>query len=343
MAPGLVHKRFGFPVLEREDRKELAARVNEATPANRDFVMMMTLASILASLGLIQGSTAVVIGAMLVAPLMGPLLGAGLAVTQGNAKLFRTALTSIGIGIAIGLSASIIVGLLNPGFEPSLEVEARGDPDLFDLGIALASGLAAAYAQARPNVLGTLAGVAIAAALVPPLAVVGIALMSARSDIAVNASILLVTNVIAITLGAAFVFQMIGVQSVKAESSGSAWPRTTMIVLVMGALLLVAPLLHNMLEQRLAGQVRPATYPVSPAVREGVNEYVAQTDGVEVIALSRRSVEPDRAIVILLESETVVPVEFSERLRATVQEIRGERTPVEIYVLLSAEESTGNE
>jgi uncharacterized membrane protein len=69
-----------------------------------------------------QGATAVVIGATLVAPLMGPLLGAGLALPQGNLKLFRDSSIAIGIGIGIGLLVSIVVGLLHPGFEPSLEI-----------------------------------------------------------------------------------------------------------------------------------------------------------------------------------------------------------------------------
>lgn len=123
--PGFIHRRLKFPLLEREDRVALAERVNKSSPADFDFIMMMTLASVLASLGLMQGSTAVVIGAMLVAPLMGPLLGAGLAVTQGNLKLFRDASIAIAIGVGIGLVVSLGVGLLNPGYEPSLEIEAR--------------------------------------------------------------------------------------------------------------------------------------------------------------------------------------------------------------------------
>jgi uncharacterized hydrophobic protein (TIGR00271 family) len=174
--PGLVRRYLKFPLLEREDRVALAERISKSSAGDVDFVMMMTLAAVLASLGLMQGSTAVVIGAMLVAPLMGPLLGAGLAVVQGNLKLFRDASIAIGIGVGIGLLVSLVVGGLNPGYEPSLEIEARGHPDLLDLGIAFASGMVAAYAQGRPNVASTLAGVAIAAALVPPLAVVGLAL-----------------------------------------------------------------------------------------------------------------------------------------------------------------------
>ena len=117
--PGFIHRRLKFPLLQREDRIGLAERVGRSSPASIDFVVMMTLASVLASLGLMQGATAVVIGAMLVAPLMGPALGAGLAVVQSNLKLFRDASVAIAIGVGIGLVVSIVVGFLNPGYEPT--------------------------------------------------------------------------------------------------------------------------------------------------------------------------------------------------------------------------------
>ncbi|MCK5382445.1 MAG: DUF389 domain-containing protein [Gammaproteobacteria bacterium] len=158
-----------FPTLERDERKQLVERIAVGADGGVDFFVMMLLAATLASLGLLEGSTAVVIGAMLVAPLMGPLLAAGFALAQGNLQLFRNALAVCGLGIVIGLAASLFIGALNPGFEPSMEIEARGDPDVLDLLIALASGMVAAYAMGRPNVAGTLAGVAIAAALLPPV------------------------------------------------------------------------------------------------------------------------------------------------------------------------------
>jgi uncharacterized hydrophobic protein (TIGR00271 family) len=336
LEPGFIHRRLNFPLLEREDRVSLAERVRSASSADADFVMMMTLAAVLASLGLMQGSTAVVIGAMLVAPLMGPLLGAGLSVTQGNLKLFRDSFVSIALGVGIGFGVSLIVGLLNPGYEPSLEIEARGNPDVLDLGIALASGMVAAYAQGRPNVASTLAGVAIAAALVPPLAVVGVALTVGRPIIAGNAAILLMTNLVAITLGAGLVFRMLGVRIAKAEEGGPAWARRAVILLVMGAMLLSAPLFLNMLKQKQQGQDRPLIYPVSPEVRDAMYSYVAEHPGLEVITMARSSVEPDRGIAILLESDREVAPELIREVQTLVQQARGEAVPVPVHVLRSA-------
>ena len=93
-----------FPKLDRRERKELAERIAIGADGGVDFIVMMLLAATLASLGLLQGSTAVVIGAMLVAPLMGPLVAAGLALAQGNLSLFRSALLVCGTGILLGLA-----------------------------------------------------------------------------------------------------------------------------------------------------------------------------------------------------------------------------------------------
>ena len=138
-----------LPRLERPERQELYARVRHDSVGGPDFYVMMFLASMLASLGLLQGSTAVVIGAMLVAPLVGPLLGTGLALVQGNVHLMRVSLQVVLGGVLLGLAVAVFFGVINPGFEPTLEIEARGRPDLLDLFVALASGMVAAYAQGR--------------------------------------------------------------------------------------------------------------------------------------------------------------------------------------------------
>jgi uncharacterized hydrophobic protein (TIGR00271 family) len=267
---------------------------------------------------------------------MGPLLGAGLSVTQGNLKLFRDSFISIVLGVGIGFVVSLILGFFNPGYEPSLEIEARGNPDPLDLGIALASGMAAAYAQGRPNVASTLAGVAIAAALVPPLAVVGLALTAGSPVIAGNAAILLMTNLVAITLGAGLVFRMLGVRVMKAEEEGPAWARRAIILLVMGALLLSAPLVLNMLKAKQQGQDRPLIYPVSSEVREAVYSYLAEHPGLDIITMGRSGVEPERGIIVVLESDREIGPNLIAALQTRVLEARGETVPVVVHVLHSA-------
>jgi uncharacterized hydrophobic protein (TIGR00271 family) len=336
--PGFKQRVFDFfPTLERSERKELVQRIAIGADGGVDFIVMMLLAATLASLGLLQGSTAVVIGAMLVAPLMGPLVAAGLALAQGNLSLFRSALSVSGTGILLGLGASLFFGVINPGFEASMEIEARGKPDMLDLFIAFASGMVAAYAMGRPNVSGTLAGVAIAAALLPPLAVVGIGLTNNELVIAGNAAILFATNLVAIILGAALIFRLLGIHVTSSETGESRWVRRATMLFTLLVVILAAPLLLNVLEKGREGQARPAIYPVSADVRSDVWEYINSHPELKMIMMARHSVEPDTGITLMVT--TSGPLQFSVKDDLT-QIVRAARknmdTTVRVFTLLEA-------
>jgi len=328
-----------IPDLDREERKELVDRIQLGAAGGIDFVVMMVLSATLATLGLLQGSGAVVIGAMLVAPLVGPLVGAGMALVQANLQLFRSSLLVTGVGFALGLLVSMAITAVSPGFEASLEIHARGTPDLLDLGIAFASGLVAAYAMGRPTLSGTLAGVAIAAALVPPLAVVGIATTEANWDLAVNASILLVTNVVSIILGAALVFRVIGVGKTLGDEESPGWARFSLMFLSLFWVLLVAPLLLALLEESRAGARRSLVYAVSPQVTDAVRDHLEGVPGAELIVVSRNSPEPGAAITVLVASDTPQPQSFEDAVTETVSQARGGDVPVRVFTLLSASRS----
>jgi uncharacterized hydrophobic protein (TIGR00271 family) len=336
--PLLRQKVFNyFPTLEREERLELVDRISVAAEGGTDFTVMMVLSATLASLGLLQGSTAVVIGAMLVAPLMGPLVAAGLALAQGNAHFFRKALVVFSSGIGMSFVASIIFGLLNPGFEPSMEIEARGSPDMLDLIIAFASGMVAAYAMGRPNVSGTLAGVAIAAALLPPLVVVGIGLTNAHPVISGHAAILFATNTVAIILGGALVFRLLGMHSAGGEFATPKWVIRTTLVLALLAVMLAAPLFLNMLEKKRGGQARPSIFPVSAEVRDAVVKFIDTEPGIHLITMGRLNIEPKAAISLVLSVIGGISANFKSELIQVVKVARGdENVVVRVFVLLEA-------
>jgi uncharacterized hydrophobic protein (TIGR00271 family) len=326
-----------FPTLDRAERKELVGRIAIGADGGVDFIVMMLLAAALASLGLLQGSTAVVIGAMLVAPFMAPLLAAGLALTQGNLSMFRTALSVCGQGILLGLGASLFFGAINPGFEASMEIEARGNPDVLDLFIALASGMVAAYAMGRPNVSGTLAGVAIAAALLPPLAVVGIGLTNDELIIAGYAAILFATNLVAIILGAAIIFRLLGMHVAVSEKDESRWVRRTTMSFTLLAVILAAPLLMNVLEKGRAGQARPAIYPVSADVRNAVWAYIRNQQNLDLITMARDSVEPDTGITLMVTTDGPLKSTVNDDLVEIVRTARGNKDAiVRVFILLEA-------
>ncbi len=241
-----VHKKIeGFldlrvPQLNREDRVSLFEVIENGSTWNFDFVTLISLSTAIAAIGLIQNSTAVVIGAMLVAPLMTPLLGAGLSISQANYPLVKSSFHAIFFGfltaIAIGFCITFICGadILTE------EVLNRGAPNILDLYIALLSGVAAAYCTARPGLSGALPGVAIAAALVPPIASSGIALAIGNFAISRGAFLLFFTNIIAIIFGASFCFYAIGARN-QLETEKN-WGIKVFLILALIGLLLILPL-----------------------------------------------------------------------------------------------------
>lgn len=199
-----------------ERREKVVAEIRPMASPGFDFFFLVVLSCSIATLGLITDSPAVIIGAMLVAPLMSPIIGIGLASIIGDTNLLENAVGALlrGAGLAVLLSA--LVTLLNQYF-PILslqtlpaEIMSRTHPSPIDLGIALAGGLAAAYALTQPHLSATLPGVAIATALMPPLCTVGVGLALGRLDVAGGALLLFITNAVTIAFAAVLVFFLLG-------------------------------------------------------------------------------------------------------------------------------------
>ncbi|MGB6929692.1 MAG: DUF389 domain-containing protein, partial [Syntrophobacteria bacterium] len=309
-----------LPTLEPTERIDLFDRLQVGARWNIDFMMMMCLSTAIASLGLIQNSTAVVIGAMVVAPLMTPLIGAGLALVQGNTMFFRDSIKAMGFGIGAALLISLFLGFVVPMEQLTPELLARGAPTIIDLGVAFLSGAAAAYAVARPSLLGALAGVAIAAALVPPLATVGISLAEGVWKISEGAAILFATNLVAIILGAAFIYRRLGIQGSRLGRGLPLWGRRTVLFLCLLAVILTAPLGYRLAHQLRQGQTRPYTLPVSQSVRKAIKERVHQEYGVTFISASRFGAESDRDVAILLSAAKPVSINLISDLKKLVNE-----------------------
>jgi uncharacterized hydrophobic protein (TIGR00271 family) len=325
-----------LPVVEREQRRNLHEYFEASGTWNVDFVIMMGLSTALAAFGLLNNSAAAVIGAMLVAPLMSPLLGAGFALVQGNFKLFRSCIKAMSYGTAVALPVSLIIGLITPGYDPTAEIEARGQVNLLDLGVALASGMAAAYATARPNLAATLSGVAIAAALVPPLAVVGIAAASGEFALSGYSAVLFLTNVVAIILGAALVFRLVGVQGALGESTAPLWARRARIGLILATVVLIIPLGNRLQTQLERGQVRPASYPLSTNVRNVILERVDSEPGIEMIAMARYATAPEAGAQVILAAEVPVPHGFVEYIEGAIRSVAGPDAIVRVTILQAA-------
>jgi uncharacterized hydrophobic protein (TIGR00271 family) len=208
------------------------------------FAALMCMSVVIAVLGLIADSTAVVIGAMLVAPLMTPILGLAAAVVMGwpIRALKQGALAAVGAAGAIVLAAlasAIIPGSPDP---VPAEVLARTQPNLLDLGIALAAGAAGAYSQVRRQASDAITGVAVAVALVPPLAVVGITLELGELQLATGAFFLFLANVAGITMAATITFIACGFVPPHRLLSGNAAIATGLRWVGVSVILVVLPL-----------------------------------------------------------------------------------------------------
>lgn len=216
-----VQRYVGFFRIEEERQKKIADEIKERSKPNLDFIVLVTFSSIIVALGLITDNAAVVIGGMLIAPLVWPILALGLAIIKGNGRLFkRTIFTIIKATLAIFL-VSFVIGVFSPYLGESQEVLIRTKPTLFELFIALAAGFIGAFAVAHPKLSSALAGVVAAVALVPPLAVMGILFANGDFILASGAALLYLTNLIAMTLAAIILFLLVGVKFPRRESSKS--------------------------------------------------------------------------------------------------------------------------
>ncbi len=178
----------------------------------RRFAVLMIAAVLIAVMGLLADSTAVVIGAMLVAPLMRPVLAGAAAVVMGwpgrvARSITTTALASAGAVALAAVTAWIFPGDLDP---LPAEVVARTSPNLLDLGVAIAAGAVGAYSRLRRSASDAITGVAVAVALVPPLAVIGITIRLFAWDLALGATMLFLANVVGIMCAAALTFLVCG-------------------------------------------------------------------------------------------------------------------------------------
>ena len=176
------------------------------------FTVLIILSAIIASGGIVANSTASVIGAMIVAPLMTPKLATTATLVMGRSKnAMRSILIVVG-GIVLVVFVSWLTGAISItviSFETNNEIAARIAPDLIDLVVALAAGAAGAFALSRDDVADSLAGVAVAIALVPPLCVVGFSLSATQWSAAFGASLLFLTNLLSILLAGGAVFALL--------------------------------------------------------------------------------------------------------------------------------------
>ena len=229
-----------LPNLSQAEQNVTLEAMRGSALATVDFYALMVLSSSIAFLGLRQNSSAVVIGAMLIAPMMSPMMAMGFGMVTGYPRLFRRATVSTLAGIAVAVGTSALLAFLIPSKIPTAEILARAQPNLLDLMVALVSGAAGAYAMCRKELASSLPGVAIAVALVPPLCVVGYGLGAGHIDIAQGAGLLFATNLASIILAGIAVFWLLGFRPLNEKNLPGF--RRSLRWAVFGVLILMLPL-----------------------------------------------------------------------------------------------------
>lgn len=195
---------------KKVDYPEVRVTIEANALPSKMYFIMNTLSAIIASYGLVTNSAAVVIGAMLVAMMLGPITGVALAIIDYRMPLLRKSLLTVLAGVSLVILVGFVVGLLHQGQPLTNEILSRTQPTSMDLMIALAGGTAGAYAMVSPHLSVAVVGVAVATALVPPLAASGILFANGEMQMGLGAALLALTNIIAIQFTNAMVLWFLG-------------------------------------------------------------------------------------------------------------------------------------
>ncbi|MFQ3614759.1 MAG: DUF389 domain-containing protein [Cyanobacteriota bacterium] len=323
---------FRLPVANPDEYAELMVGLMRESRLSFNYLMLVIGSCVIATLGLMANSPAVIIGAMIVAPLMLPIRGMAMGALEGNLVLFRTGILSIAVGTSIGVGVSFLLGRLVGLPHWGSEVLARTQPNLLDLGVALAAGGIGAFARVRKEIADSLAGVAIAVALMPPVCVIGLGLAHADWRTSLGATLLYATNLLGIALACMVTFLAMGYAPLHKARSALSW----MLGLVM---LLVVPLGAGMTrllyQTRLESALRSAllnktiTFQRVTLVRSDFNWVVYPPE----VVLSVRADEPitPRQVTLLeefVESDVGRPFTLIFQV-VQAQEIRRETPPPE--------------
>ncbi|PKM76105.1 MAG: TIGR00341 family protein [Firmicutes bacterium HGW-Firmicutes-15] len=261
--------------IDKDDKIRIYQKICQLSQPTFSFYLMVVLSTIIASFGLLAGSTAVVIGAMLVAPLMGPIFGIGLGLSNGDRRLIKNSVFSELAGIIMAITIAVLIGLIPIRLGLGPEILSRTQPTIYDIIIALFSGFAGAYALVDEKIGSALPGVAIATALVPPLASCGICLALQQWSLAGGAFLLFFVNLLAIELAASTVYWFYGLIELPANvTSIGAFFRRFWLSLTI--LIFVAVFMTTSLQQIAANRA------LSESLKKIITEQVAANTGARV-------------------------------------------------------------
>jgi uncharacterized hydrophobic protein (TIGR00271 family) len=314
-----------FPTLTIEEQWDVREEISQGAQPGINYFVLIVLSSIIATLGLLLNSAAVVIGAMLVAPLMSPILAFSLGLVLGDVRLLRLSIEAVFKGVALAVIIAAFIGILSPFKELTGEIIARTRPTLFDLAVALASGMAGAYAMARKDVSAALPGVAIAAALMPPLGVMGLGLSLGDARVAGGAFLLFTANIAAISLAGVIVFMLLGIRPQIWQPQAQEQISRRLIGFIILLLVIAIPLgiiMRDIIRDTAQEQV----------VREILTQYM-EAEGGRLVTLELERRKADLLVVATVHATQPLSQEIVEELEALLSGHLDHLVQLEMIVL----------
>ena len=277
------------------------------------FTVLLFLSTVIATFGVINDSAATVIGAMIIAPLMTPIMATAAAVVMGKMDWSLRSLLLVILGVLLVIITSLLIGAAVNSISfisitQNTQITSRISPRLTDLCIALASGAAGAFAMSRDDIADSLPGVAISISLVPPLCVVGIALSAGQWSSAWGAMLLFLTNFFSILLAGGAVLALLGLGATATENLQGHRRRRAFLIIALGVLLVSIPLAST--------SIRVINETMSEyRIAQTVEEWIAQTgyepqsitahgDELRLVIVGEGDLPPLSELVSAIESRT---------------------------------------
>lgn len=265
------------------DRDATNAQVQADGGLSYSYAFLVATSCGIATLGLMLNSAAVIIGAMLVAPLMGPIVLLGFAIARTDVELVIRSAKAMVVGVLAALAISVVIVKLSPYIPPTPEILARTNPNLFDLLVAVLSGMVAGYAVTHRKI-GTVAGVAIATALMPPLAASGYGLATGDMHIFQGAFFLFLTNMLAIAFSVATMAMWYGFGNLRTPKN-LIWQTTAAgVILVVLSIPLVRTLNESVTKTLTVNEVEDV-------LRQGLHLEGSSLDKLDVRVEEGKPVE----------------------------------------------------
>jgi uncharacterized hydrophobic protein (TIGR00271 family) len=289
---------------------------------------MNAAATLLAGFGLLQNSPAVIIGAMLVAMLYGPLVGIALGLAEANLPVLGRSLRTEIAGAVWVLAVSYVIGMASRNVSIGTEILSRTSPNILDLLIGLVGGIAGAFTFTATGLTGVIVGVAIATALVPPLTSCGILLAHHLPGLAAGAFLLFLANFTAIVIGAMVVFWLAGHRSYAAP-----YAHKVLAPRLMALVLLAVLAVHfSMTFRRTIAQSL-----LESAIRKTLSSEIGRTPGARVVTVTLASRHGATVAWVVVRTPQPVSPEQVAHLNDLVNRVAGSTVDLHVRSVLTAE------